>query len=182
MKSSTIAGGSGKQERRPFDFYATPKEATIALMNFINLDKGVVIDEPACGDGAISNVLLNMGYAVNSSDIRHTGFGVAGIDYLKKEFASEAVITNPPFSLAEEFIRKALMESSIVCMLLKAHYWHSKKRLKLFTSNTPSYVLPLTWRPDWMGNGSSPTMDFQWTVWMHGRNGCFYQPLNKPVK
>lgn len=35
-------------------------------------------------------------------------------------------------------------------MLLKAQYWHAAKRAQLFCEVPPSYVLPLTWRPDFL--------------------------------
>ena len=39
-----------------------------------------------------------------------------------------------------------------------------KKRIDLFNSNPPAFVLPLSWRPDF-GGGGAPTMDVLWTVW-----------------
>lgn len=36
----------------------------------------------------------------------------------------DAIVTNPPFSLAEEFIRRALSITPNVAMLLKQTYWN----------------------------------------------------------
>lgn len=191
-KSSTIAGGAGEYERNESDFYTTPKEVTIALMKFLNLSRYTEILEPACGEGHITKALNDMGYEmVESRDLRNTGFGDCGFDYLKiKEPAWWGlIITNPPFNLAEEFIRKALGEGKIVAMLLKAHYWHAQGRYWLFHNRTPTYVLPLAWRPNMSPDrGSSATMDFQWTVWVKnemcemygGYPPCQYIPLLKP--
>jgi hypothetical protein len=51
-------------------------------------------------------------------------------------------------------------------MLLKSQYWHAAKRHQLFNTHTPAYILPLTWRPDFMfgERGGAPTMDVLWTV------------------
>ena len=129
--------------RRELDFYPTPKDVTIALMEFLNLEK-TNIWEPACGNGAMVKVLESYGHNVTGTDITE------GYDYLKINGTGLAnvIITNPPFSLSDQFIEKALKEADIVCMLLKSQYWHAKKRRRLFINNLPSYILPLTWRPD----------------------------------
>ena len=183
MKSSSIIGGAGIEKRRELDFYPTPKECTIALMDFLNLSP-MRIWEPACGTGEMSVVLERYGHTVYSSDLRHTGYGVGGQEYLTtprsgSEF--DAVITNPPFNQSEEFIKRALLDAPIVAMLLKSQYWHAKKRYHLFRTNKPTYVLPLLWRPDFTKDGAgSPTMDLIWTVWIPGTAETIYQPLEKP--
>lgn len=181
LKSSTIIGGKGSNKRRELDYYPTPKECTIALMDFLQLPK-LIIWEPACGTGEMSKVIASYGHTVISSDIRDTGYGEGGIDYLTAtKIDHNAVITNPPFNLSEEFIKKATGSIEIVAMLLKSQYWHAKKRNKIFTYKTPSYVLPLTWRPDFTMNGKgSPTMDMIWTVWLPMSGPCEYKPLLKP--
>lgn len=181
IKSSTISGGKGASLRREFDFYSTPKEVTLCLLNFLQLEKTTIIGEPACGEGHISRVIESLGLCVMSSDIRHTGYGTGGIDYLNTKMKFDAIITNPPFNIAEQFIRKAIGEAPVVAMLLKAHYWHAAKRYNLFKQREPAYVLPLTWRPNWIDSkkSSSPTMDFQWTVWMPGSQECKYIPLKR---
>jgi hypothetical protein len=133
---------------------------------------------PACGIGSISEVLILNGHKVYSTDIRHTGYGVGGVDFLESSLCFDAIITNPPFNKSELFIEKALKTSNIVAMLLKSHYWHAKKRFALFTKTKPSFVLPLTWRPDFTGGGAA-LMDMQWTVWTKNNNTCIYHPLSR---
>lgn len=194
MKSSTIAGGIGLNKRNPFDYYSTPKEVTIALLEFLKTrgiiystpTKPIMALEPCCGEGAISTILTDEGFFVESHDIRFTEYAGVGVDYFSQTFQADIIITNPPFNLAPEFIRKACEEANVVCMLLKAHFWHAKKRLELWNNFTPRFVLPLTWRPDWVndGRGSSPTMDFQWTIWDETAIPnwtCTYEPLKKPL-
>jgi hypothetical protein len=51
----------------------------------------------------------------------------------------------------------------------------------LFDRHTPSFVMPLTWRPDFMGLGR-PTMEISWVVWEpFGAVYPAYIPLSKPV-
>lgn len=173
MKQETIqlTGGNNKQDRRELDFYPTPAEVTIALMDFLKLDP-CTIWEPACGDGAMSKIISLYGHSVISTDIRHTGFGDGGFNFLEHAMEVDAIITNPPFNLSELFIKHAIEQTPLVAMLLKSQYWHAKKRYDLFKQCPPSYVLPLTWRPDFLNGekGGSPTMECVWTVWKTG--GC----------
>ena len=95
----------------------------------------------------------------------------------------EWIITNPPFSLAEQFIRRSGEHKIPFAMLVKSQYWHAIKRFFLFYENKPAYILPLTWRPDFLfktrGSGS-PLMDVMWCVWIPGATKTEYRPLLKP--
>lgn len=182
-----LTGASTTTKRRALDFYPTPPEATHALMQFLDLPEYFSVWEPACGDGSMSEVLKKYVANVLSTDLRDTGYGKGQIDFLEAttgpgNFKPDAIITNPPFAVSERFIRKALKHSSIVAMLLKSQYWHAAKRYPLFEANTPAYVLPLTWRPDFRNGelGGSPTMEVAWTVWIQGESECKYVPLRKP--
>ena len=55
------------------DFYPTPPEATQALLDRIEFNKSIW--EPACGNGAISSVLIENGHDVTSTDLNDFGFG-----------------------------------------------------------------------------------------------------------
>lgn len=177
--SLKIIGAHGT--RRAHDFYPTPPACTIALLDFLEADSihgSVNVWEPACGDGAIVDVLRKRGHAVMATDIQ------TGTDFLTAELpkATEWIITNPPFSKAEKFIRRALWFGLPCAFLLKSQFWHSKRRLDLFLRMPPDYILPLTWRPDFTGQGAS-MMDVCWNVWLNDRrSGLFtlYLPLEKP--
>lgn len=183
----SIIGGGKKENRKENDFYPTPPDVTHSLMRFLHkecefiFDTPLKIHEPACGDGAMSEVIKSYGHDVYSSDI-NTKYGEIS-NFLDPSdnlwFGFDAIITNPPFNLSEHFINKSLHEAKIVCMLLKSQYWHAKKRTELFNRNTPKFILPLTWRPDFDGRGS-PTMDLLWTVWIKGYGKeCIYKPISK---
>lgn len=177
-----LTTGGSKENRRELDFYPTPPEVTIALMDFLDLPKGTIW-EPACGDGAMSKVLESYGHQVISTDIRSDVYGTGGVDYFTTAHNCDAIITNPPFNTSEEFIRKAIGEAKVVAMVLKSQYWHAKKRFELFKKYPPAYVLPLTWRPDFLSGekGGAPTMECIWTVWDTDYEGpTVYHPLKKP--
>ena len=182
MKALNLANASTIHKRRALDYYPTPPDVTHALMNFLSLEP-CRIWEPACGDGAMAKVLAEYGHDIFSSDIRETGYGQGGVDFLATTHEYSAIITNPPFALSEAFIRHALPLAETVAMLLKSQYWHAAKRKALFEEYPPAYVLPLTWRPDFMNNerGGSPTMDVHWTVWKSGQTDTKYRLLAKRI-
>ena len=182
MEAVQLATGGDKSKRRELDFYPTPPEVTRALLDFWRLPRGVIW-EPACGDGAMSRVLEDYGYGVISSDLRDSGYGDSGVDFLSCDQKScDAIVTNPPFRASEAFIRRALSIAPNVAMVLKSQYWHAAKRRQLFAEHPPAYVLPLTWRPDFMGGerGGAPTMEVHWTVWIAGNHDTKYRLLSKP--
>lgn len=156
-------------DREGTDFYPTPPDVTHALLNFLDLPMGIRIWEPACGEGHISRVLAERGLIVHSTDLHARGFGMDGVDFLEvpKVSTSQWIITNPPFSQAEAFIRHAIQLGLPFAFLLKGQFWHAQRRAALFAEHRPIAVLPLTWRPDFlMGRkGGSPTMEAAWTVW-----------------
>lgn len=181
--SRSLANGGNHANRRGLDFYPTPANVTQALVDFFSI-KGLKIWEPACGDGAMSVVLEKAGNNVISTDIRQSGYGIPGIDFLLNTKECDAIITNPPFFLSEKFIEHAIGQAVFVAMLLKSQYWHSSKRLLLFHRHRPSYVMPLTWRPDFLNGerGGAPTMEMLWTVWTPNARKTYYIPLRKPPK
>lgn len=194
MSAVSLANGGDQSKRRELDFYPTPPEVTHALMKFLFseniINESFVVWEPACGNGAMSTVISEYVDDVISSDIRETGYGVANKDFLSNinhsdAIRSDAIITNPPFNLSEYFIRHARAQAGVVAMLLKSQYWHAQKRIELFNDHPPAYVLPLTWRPDFLfdqrANGvkGSPTMEVHWTVWVQGDEDTKYRLLRK---
>ena len=186
LQASRISGGNSARGRRQADFYPTPPEATVALLQFLNLPKNTTIWELAAGEGDMAGVLQAYFETVYTTDI------LDGTDFLKSSIdAADWIITNPPFSLAEDFIRRAAKIEKPFAMLLKSQYWHASKRMALFEDIPPSYILPLTWRPDFFfkerenGNGGSPLMDVMWCVWLTPwmRNvQTIYHPLPRPPR
>jgi predicted RNA methylase len=184
-----IALSKDRWERKPADHYPTPAEATEALLSYLFLLGSLRVREPCCGQGHISKVLEAHGHRVTSSDLHDMGYGETGIDYLKTREKSarfydfDAVITNPPFSLAEQFIRRALRDAPLVAMFLPNNYWHAEGRRRLFESRPPMVVLALTWRPAFLEKerGKSPLSNFVWTVWNDAHPGpTQYKLLAKP--
>jgi hypothetical protein len=177
-------------ERKPADFYPTPFDVTESLMPIIKSLGVKRIWEPCCGDMDMSRVLEYHGLEVTSTDIRDTGQGIGGFDFLNDDPAEkwgwipdpDMIVMNPPFSLAAEFILKALSYTPRVACLMKIDYWNALGRLPLWQANMPKLFLPLTWRPAFLQKerGNSPLMNCAWCVWNDsGEDFCAIEPMKK---
>lgn len=179
---SMMAGGNPATGRQDDDFYPTPREVTEALLRYWRFDPAKPIHECACGDGAMAKVIEAHGFTVIASDLVDRGYGIQQ-DFLKMDRAlAPVVITNPPFNLAVDFITHALddLQVGTLALVLKSTFWHAKNRYALFNRHRPRAVLPLLWRPDFLGRGR-PTMECAWCVWDRGYTGAtLYHPLPKP--
>lgn len=180
-------------EYRPESFYPTPWDATEAFMLAEEewLRQFRRVDEPACGEGDMAEVIRGHGKEVRSTDLVYRGYGTGGIDFLNFNFSPSArcLLTNPPFSdndknpLAEGFIRQAhRLGYEYIGMILKVNYWNAKSRIPLFREYRPVRVRPYSWRIDFTGDGRNH-FDCIFVVWMPpvSENRCeFCDPLERP--
>ena len=160
--------------RRPEgDFYATPARCTEALLKADPPPAGPVW-EPACGDGAIAKVLDGAGYPMMATDLHDRGYGEPGCDFLKEPaLRACAIITNPPFNLADEFALRALsMEPEYLAIFQRLAWLEGAKRhAKLWGPHPPSRIWIFSsrqtlWRgDDPAGKSTGGTIAFAWFVW-----------------
>lgn len=138
--------------------------------------------EPACGTGAISDVLKTAGYAVRSTDLILRGYAEERIDFLKSNAPrARNIITNPPYGrhgLADAFIRKALSHTlqtgGKVAMLLNLRSLAHPSRTAKYRKSPPAriYILDeLTCPPSGVLTSTKPKFPKQqyfWGVWEPG--------------
>ena len=178
--SGAIAKSMAKWARKPADLYPTPEDCTYSLLPYIEdlVPVGSRVLEPACADGQMVRPLEEFGYIVDGYDLRPEVLcGTGGVDFLDREngvfddVEYDAVFTNPPFTIAAQFIERALEIAPVVVMLVKAQYWNTNNRKKLFRGSGYSRELNLTWRPAFLEKerGKSPLMDCMWVVFERGR-------------
>ena len=159
------------------DLYETPAVATLSLLAVEPLPPTVL--EPACGRGAISKVLRTAGHTVIENDIVDYGHGQDCVqDFLDLRSAGiEAIVTNPPYRLAQQFIRHALTLCPRVFMLLRLTFYESERRRDVLDGAGLIRVhvfrnrLPMMHRDGWTGNRVSNPTAFAWFVWERGYTG-----------
>lgn len=185
LKGTSLAGMSQTRKRVENDFYATPRNATEAILNMVNL-KGSIL-EPAAGQGHIS-VVLKEKYPYSeivSTDLvqREERFGVhieGGVDFLTYDFKRhfDNIITNPPFNIAQEFIERGLqLANDKVIMFAKIQLLEGNKRKEMFDNAPLKYIYVFSKRVNPLRNGEeldengkqwASTMCFAWFVFEKG--------------
>ncbi len=163
-------------ERRERDLYETPEWVTEALLPHLPLDRLGLIWEPACASGQMSAALMPTGILIIESDIEPLECGERA-DFLTCEPVQDcdAIITNPPYDKAKEFIQHALQVTyrtgGLVAMLLRTDYDHAKTRAHLFDAPPFAKKVVLRKRIKWFDGGSSPSFNHAWFIWDHQHRG-----------
>lgn len=161
-------------ERKEHDSYETPAWVTLALIRHLpeRLRVGMNVYEPAAGSGKMLRVLADVGFMMDADDISE------GRDFLQCERADHsAIITNPPYKLATEFIDKAIdlqrPVQGIVAMLLRTDFDHAKTRSRLFAlSDIFAKKVVLTKRIQWFEDSKGqPSFNHAWFIWDHQHQG-----------
>lgn len=181
LSGGQLAGGNSTSKREENDFYATnPETLKLFLYEFWkdNSFEGDIL-EPACGQGHISETLKEMlpNFNIISTDLIDRGYGQGGVNFLTHDYKRtfNTVITNPPFSLAKEFIEKGLeIADKYVIMLCKIQLLEGLKRKDMFLNTPLKYVYvhttrQATWKEgkptDSKGKKWATTMCLAWFVW-----------------
>jgi hypothetical protein len=158
---------------RKDDLYETPSVAVETLLRCETLP--LRIWEPAAGRRAIASILESAGHEVFCTDlVRRDAEGVLeGIDFLMEQQAFmglECIVTNPPFKLADEFIRHGLRLCPKVIMLLRWAYAEGAGRSDIIDGHLSRVWLgkerlPMMHRDGWEGNKESVSgQPFAWFV------------------
>lgn len=180
-----MSATSRGEDREEHDNYTTPDWLSEAVMPHI-LPKvwfGVTpyrILEPGCGDGAIVRVIertLNpkIRHEITAVDIRDTGFGIQA-DFLEMEPNPifDLVVTNPPYSLAQEYVdhgKKFLRtQKSKLVLLLRINFFGSQKRAAWWRKNMISNLYISSRRPSFKQSKKGSTTDATEYAWFEWRS------------
>ena len=175
------ASSHSVEDRESEDYYATDPKAVEMLLELETFNKKIL--EPSAGQGHISEVFIKKGYEVKSFDLINRGYGEVQ-DFLKYNENWEGdIVTNPPYSLAQEFVEHSLSlvpKGNKVAMFLKLQFLEGKSRKKMFSKNPPKIVYVSSSRLLCAKNGvwgkgkgfiSSSAVAFCWFIWEKGYVG-----------
>jgi hypothetical protein len=192
----TLARLNSTRPRRKHDFYETPIELCKEAIQWFIFDENInylkhVLD-PGAGNGVWGKALMNWYVGaeilpeivgVESQEIKKPSCYDAWVtdDYLHYQDGGdyELVIGNPPYSLAEEFVRKSfelLTDDGYVYFLLRLAFLESKKRyFGLFNEFPLKRVYVLSRRPSFFSSvGNRKTTDalsYAMFLWQKGWQG-----------
>lgn len=178
------------RERAGQDWYREPEWAVHGLFDVHGFDGGIY--DPACGAGTILRVARAYGYEAIGSDVVDRG---AGLQFWKADFLvddvlnmgrlgaalvrTKHVVTNPPFSLAEDFLRRALRltaQHAKIAMLLRLSFLEGRRRRWIFDETPLAAVHPFAARVSMPPGGmdvqaKGGAVAFAWLVWSHDHQG-----------
>lgn len=187
-------GGGGESMRQEDDFYATDPIALQTLLSscsdwlksrFCAMKKAQTpIWECACGNGNLAKLLLSYGYYVMATDIKDRGYGSIGEhhDFLKSSLWFNChILTNPPYSLATEFIEHALEilpDGGLYIALMNITYLAGQKRFeRVYSKGSLREIYVFSKRVECWKNGERPKdkcgsiANYAWYVFQKGYNG-----------
>jgi len=137
----------------------TPPEAIYPILKYLPKDK--IYWEPTDhGDSNITKILRKNGFKVISTHINR------GFDFLKDEpdFDFDIIITNPPYSLKTEFLKRAYEIGKPFCFLLPIHTLEGVERGALFRKYGIQLIV-LDRRINFMKNKKNVWFNTSWFCW-----------------
>lgn len=195
--------GGGKSMRQEDDFYATDPKALRMLIedgcsdwlnsHFTRVQRRhAPIWECACGNGSLASILKfsKGGFEVIATDLKDRGYGISGKDFLQMDadwlyhntfYKIDTILTNPPYSLATEFIEHALdilPYGGLYIAFMNIGYLAGQKRWqRVYQFGTLREVYVFSKRMEVWKNGEPPKdkcgsiANYAWYVFQKGYKG-----------
>jgi hypothetical protein len=160
------------------DFYPTPISVIQTFLSNYKIKDGTIL-EPCAGNGNFIKAIREFGYdnyiianelrENESNNLIESGANkVYTYNFLENEINEypTTIITNPPYSLAEEFVKKCKEQfpKSEIIMLLRLAFLESKKRFSFWQQYPVNKLYILSQRPSFTGHGTDATA-YAWFVW-----------------
>lgn len=173
-------------DRHKSDYYITPvgeiekfiKEIQVTIPDIFQYDR--ILDPCAGGDEkndmsypvAINNLIHNY-KELTTVDIREDSRATYKINYFdyRPSSSPDVIITNPPFNIALNTIKKALddvKENGYVIMLLRLNFFGSKDRNEWLKNNMPKYCFVHAKRMSFTQNGNTDSIEYAHFIWQKG--------------
>lgn len=165
--------------RRESDFYKTPYDAVEKVLDALGGFYGNEFLECCAGDGVIVRALRRNFEEINISAIeireeeksRLLYAGADAVDIAdfrqwKPDGKIDVIITNPPYSIAQEIIEHCfeIAPEAEIIMLLRLAFLESKKRKSFWGKHPVTQIYVLSERPSFTGKGTDATA-YAWFVW-----------------
>ena len=157
--------------RPKYDHYETPRHTLMSLIDKHKIKYPIL--EPCAGYGSVANILKRDGDVI-TNDIDPDMECDYNYDYLdwNPENEFRTILTNPPFNIAEQIIKKSIQDLRIggeVIMLLRLDFLGTEKRRMFWKENPAKQIYALSKRPRFIKSGDSN--EYGWYVWENGWTG-----------
>ena len=124
-------------KRGAFDELFTPREAVECILPFIPKNVKTIWECTAIENSEIVTVLKENGFSVVTSHIKD---GKSFFDFEPDDY--DMIITNPPYSLKDSFLKRAFELNKPFMMLLPITTLEGKKRSELFRKYSIQVLIP----------------------------------------
>ena len=171
------ASNHAEHDRQQDDYYATDPKTITPLFEREDFDHRIW--ECACGEGHLSEAMLEYGKDVFSTDKVDRNYGQI-MDFLEEDMDWYGdIITNPPYKFAKEFVEKSLnilQEGKKLAMFLKVQFLEGQKRKEMFEKYPPKIIYIFSKRQQCAMNGEFEkygvsAVAYAWFVWEKGFTG-----------
>lgn len=173
--------GAGHREKGE-DFFSTPRNAILPMLEYIP-DPVKTIWEPTAGMNAITEVLIEHGYNVITTDINPRLPGIEPLDFLTApgaDFDYDAIVLNPPFSYKNDFLAKCLELGKPFFMLVPLTILETQTRARMFREHKMS-IINFDRRVNYLKPSIQKTSAFFPSVWVvnDGKSRIYHAELTK---
>jgi hypothetical protein len=172
----TAGNHAAPKSQRGLDSYKTPRCAIEPLIAIEPLPSGCW--DPCGSDDDTNNIAIAL--RAHGKTVVATDIASDSIDFRTRREAPlgiEAIVTNPPFSLAADFIRHGLVLVPKVVVLERIQFLESEARAELFDAGKLARVfvfrnrVPRMHQEGWDGKRASPAMVLAWFVFDREHDG-----------
>lgn len=176
------------KEREADDYYATPTDEVLNILRALDYDfTGKTILEPCVGGGHMAEAILQyiaekgqtgvklIGTDVKDRNFRNDSWSLSyGHDFLSDEYpfdSADIIIMNPPYSILEPFMIRALEIAKEKCIMLgRIQALEGEGRYEnIYIDNPPTDIYQYVDRIQCWRNGEEPTgssaQGYTWLVW-----------------
>lgn len=184
--SSTLRS---KTPRHQNDYYVTPIDDVVLFLKELesvegNIFEGKKVLDPSAGGDAINvmpyptALVEHMGVNpkdITTIDIRQDSRAEIKGDYLKLDMSDkfDVVITNPPFNISLDMIKKALSElkeGGYAIFLVRLNYFGSKARKEFWDTILPKYTFVHSKRISFTPDGKKDSIEYMHIVFKKGEH------------
>lgn len=136
-----ILSGETINDKKKFQFFATPKELADRVFEKLNYEKGMIVLEPSAGRGGllehieIEDVECCELWDDNAEYLQSQGYNVVGGDFTQMEIDGlyDRVIANPPFTKNQDIdhiklMYKALKDDGRMVSIASTHWQHASTK------------------------------------------------------